>query len=385
MTTKPRILMVIAFLHEMGGAQRQALLLAKSLRDEGLNVTFLTAAPPRGVATESTGDIPVRRVPFPHGLTLGPLKFHLLIREMLRDMLTRQGEYDIIHVHQALWPAYAATLASERLAKPCIIKVGNTGERSDFAVLEKSPFFGKRMARHCRIVADKIVVTSRAAMREVEAYGVKSDRLALIPNGVLIPEIGPAPDPAVRQLLGIRSDERLVLFVSALRPHKRPLLALESFADLPSAEIKNTRMWFLGEGPLRNKLTHRIEQLGLEDRVRAIGHVADVDPYLRAADVFLLPSIAEGMSNALLEAMAHALPCIATRISGSEDLIEDKRNGLLVPPDDPVAMTAALNALLGDPGLRRALGDSARKTIESGYSISSIARRYVELYESLRR
>ena len=374
MSARPRVLMVIAFLHHMGGAQRQA------LRREGLDVSFLTSTVPGSTCNNVQG-IPVRRVSFPHGLRLGPLKFHILIRGMVRDMLAHESEYDIIHAHQGLWPAYAATVAAERVGKPCIIKIGNTGERFDFRVLERSPLFGRRMSRHCRLYSDRIVVTSRAAMREAEAYGVARERLLLIPNGVALSRL--QGGIAMRRLLGIRANERLVLFIGALCPHKRPLLALESFAALPPSAGAETRLWFLGDGPLRSRLSQRIEQLGLEDRVRLWGEVADVGPFLRAADVFLLPSVAEGMSNALLEAMAHALPCIATRISGAEDLIADGTNGLLVPTDDTEAMTGALKRLLADAALRRELGGSARRTVEDGYSISAIARRYIELYETL--
>lgn len=383
MSARPRVLMVIAFLHHIGGAQRQALLLAQALRQEGLSVGFLTSAVPGGSISDTVEGIPLRRVPFPHSLRLGPLKFHILIRGMVRDMLAHREEYDIIHAHQGLWPAYAATIAAERVGKPCIIKIGNTGERFDLKVLEGSPLFGRRMARHCRLQSDRIVVTSRAAQRETEAFGVPRERIVLIPNGAALPEIGTPPDVAMRQLLGILPHERLVLFVGALRPHKRPLLALESFAALPAEDRARTRLWFLGDGPLRGKLAQRIEQVGLDSRVRLWGEVADVDPFLRAADVFLSPSVAEGMSNALLEAMAHALPCIATRISGSEDLIDDGRNGLLVPADETGAMTRALHRLLGDPALRQKRGNSARRMIETGYAISTIAARYVELYETL--
>ena len=114
-----------------------------------------------------------------------------------------------------------------------------------------------------------------------------------------------------------------------------------------------------------------------------MGVVAEVERYYRAADAFVLPSAVEGMSNALLEAMAQGLPCIGTRISGSEELIEHGVNGLLVPRDDPSALSAALREILNDATLRRKLGRAARQTVEKSYTIESVAQCYLKLYEEL--
>ena len=101
------------------------------------------------------------------------------------------------------------------------------------------------------------------------------------------------------------------------------------------------------------------------------------------SDCFVLPSLSEGMSNALLEAMATGLPCIASDIAGNNNLIRDRHNGILVPPKDELALAKALLELSQDEGLRQRLGQAARCTVEEQYSLHSVAQRYAALYQSL--
>src|SRR5690606_30688671 len=131
------------------------------------------------------------------------------------------------------------------------------------------------------------------------------------------------------------------------------------------------------------RLRARAASLGVAGRVHFAGSVADPAEHLRAADAFALPSVAEGMSNSLLEAMATALPCLASDIGGNADLIDHGRTGLLVPPDDRDAWTAALIRLLGDRDLARHLGDAARARIEAEFALPAVVDRYLALYRSL--
>jgi len=381
MTDPPRVLMVIAFLDHRGGVQRQATRLARALAARGVVVEFLTASPrARGAAEgEAMGGVRVCRLPFAHGVPLGTLKFRFLNRRLSRWMRAHAGEYDIVHVHQALWPAYAAARTAQEAGKPCLVKVGNTGERFDLRVLRRSRWGGRAMAEFCREHVTRFVATSRRMEAELRAFGVRAGRIVRIPNGVALPPGGPRPDEAARRAVGAPAEGPLFLHVGALARHKRPLLALEAFATAARTH-PGARLWFLGEGPLEGRIKRAIRRSGWGGRIRCCGSVADVSPYLRAADGFVSASVAEGMSNALLEAMAHGLACVATRISGAEDLIRDGENGRLVPPDDLSALAGALEPLLGDGDLRRRLGAAARRTIREGYRIESVAERYLDLY-----
>jgi len=117
--------------------------------------------------------------------------------------------------------------------------------------------------------------------------------------------------------------------------------------------------------------------------VRFHGRVNDVPRHLAETDVFVLPSRSEGISNALLEAMAHGVPSIATDIPGNRDLIEDGRTGLLVPPDDAKALSEALLRLAGDRSLRETLGRAGRRLVEERFDLRIVAGKYAEMYRGL--
>lgn len=121
----------------------------------------------------------------------------------------------------------------------------------------------------------------------------------------------------------------------------------------------------------------------MSERVIFLGHQEDVRPYLQASDVFALPSLAEGMANSLLEAMATGLPCVGTRVGGIVDLIVDGISGLLVEPGDAHRLAEAILRLLQDPDLATNLGVAARRTVERGYSIEQVAEQYVKLYQEM--
>jgi glycosyltransferase involved in cell wall biosynthesis len=139
----------------------------------------------------------------------------------------------------------------------------------------------------------------------------------------------------------------------------------------------------LGEGTLRRDLERLTEQLGLSAEVSFCGKVDDVPARLRGSDIFVLPSRAEGMSNALLEAMASGLPCITTRVPGNLGLMQDGRNGLVATSDSPDELAQMMERMVRDQKLRMSLGRAARDWVEKNYAMELVADRYIELYERL--
>src|SRR5581483_5080213 len=140
---------------------------------------------------------------------------------------------------------------------------------------------------------------------------------------------------------------------------------------------------FLGDGPERDALERLAATEGVSRSVRFAGFVKDVPRWLSASDVLVLASLIEGLPNALLEALALGLPCIATRIAGAEEVIEDGRTGLLVPPGDEKALGVALARLLRDESGRRNLGSAAAELVRSLLARDVIVPRYLEVYEDL--
>jgi glycosyltransferase involved in cell wall biosynthesis len=158
---------------------------------------------------------------------------------------------------------------------------------------------------------------------------------------------------------------------------------VEAFAALrldPEAHLV-----LAGDGPIRNTLAIKVHRLGLEARVHLLGPRRDVCSLLKAADVFAFPSRAEGLPNALLEAMAAGCPIVATDVAGCRDLIEHERNGLLVPYGDSRALTDALDRLLNDSTLALQLGRRACETVTAHWQIGETYDGYESLYRSVLR
>jgi glycosyltransferase involved in cell wall biosynthesis len=137
----------------------------------------------------------------------------------------------------------------------------------------------------------------------------------------------------------------------------------------------------VGDGPQRAALEKQIARLGLGMRVRMVGHHDDVLPWLRALDVFALPSYAnEGVPQALVQAMLVGLPCVTTAAGSIPELAEHERTALVVPPEDPPALAAAIERLARDAGLRRELGEAARKHCVENYSFERMLDRMEAIY-----
>ncbi len=138
------------------------------------------------------------------------------------------------------------------------------------------------------------------------------------------------------------------------------------------------------DGQLVADLHRRASALGVNARIQYVERTDEIELFYRAVDIFVLPSVREGLPNALLEAMASGAACVATRLPGvTEGLIHHGRNGLLVPADERGALEMALRELAADPDQRVRLGAEARRTIESQYGIERVAVRYLEAYEEL--
>lgn len=196
--------------------------------------------------------------------------------------------------------------------------------------------------------------------------------IRMIPNGVDVEKFHPAGDAS-------REGPVRLLFVGRVVRQKGLDVLLDALSRLPDTAC--FELTIAGDGPLRAEMTDRAERLGLGGRVRFAGWVGrgEMPELLRQADAFVFPSRDEGMPNAVLEAMASGLAVAATRISGNEELVEDGRTGFLAPPDDPTALAAILERLVGDRTLCLGLGAAGREKVAREYSWRVVAEGYAAL------
>jgi glycosyltransferase involved in cell wall biosynthesis len=199
-------------------------------------------------------------------------------------------------------------------------------------------------------------------------------------NGVPVPQSPGAIDRAdARDALGVPADALVIGCVGRLVELKNHRLLLDQVPAL-AAMFPDVRVLLIGDGPMRASLEDRARVLGIEAHVRFTGARDDVGRLLPALDVFALPSRTEGLSIALLEACAAALPVLASDVGGNPEIVRHGRTGLLFPSDDGAALRAALVQLLADRQLRASLGSAARAWVVHSASIDAMRASYDELY-----
>jgi L-malate glycosyltransferase len=227
----------------------------------------------------------------------------------------------------------------------------------------------------CSRLADTVVANADA-VRDVciRDEGCTPDKVVVVRNGLDLERFDTL---AAQPLQAPLPAGRLVAVIGNLWPVKGHRTLVEAVALLPN-EFRDVRFVCAGEGPEREYLTQRIGELGLTDRVILLGHRLDVPAVLAHAQIGCLCSSAEGLSNALMEAMAARLPIVATRVGGNPELVSD--NGVLVPYGDPRALASALSDLLSRPEEARAMGVRGRKRVEQELSLDRMADGHGALY-----
>lgn len=216
-----------------------------------------------------------------------------------------------------------------------------------------------------------VAVSHASKQRMVATQHLPAAKITVIPNGARVPVVTADAARAARAALGVEPRELLLGGVGQLIPRKAFHVLVEALAVLGARHSRLVGV-VLGEGPERA----RLEGLAASRGVRFLlpGYIENPYAALASFDVAVLPSRAEGMPLAVVEAMALGVACVATPVAGTAELIEDGVSGLLVPPDDPAALAAALDGLLADAERRRRLAAAGRERMQARYSIDAMLR-----------
>ena len=374
---EPRVAMVTGFAPRVGGAERQAQRLARALMRRGARVRVLT---PREDATLPEEDqvegIAVRRIPYPRVPGIGAA---VLVFRVMADLLF--GHDDVIHVHIPGPMLVAAVLAGRIRRVPVLLKFANLSPGRGIWVDVPERGIRRWMIEAAARRVDGVVAISSRIGRAAEEGGWR--RVGQIPNGIdLVTMADELPPRAqARRTLAVEGDP-IVLFVGRLSWQKGADVLLDAWVRF-ARRRPGARLLLLGTGPEEAKLRRQAEELGVAATVDFRGLRRDVGPHYAAADLFVLPSRFEGFPNVLLEAMSAGLPSIASRVSGSEDALENGRNGLLVPPGEAAPLVEALFELADNPRMRTIMGAEARKTAEARYDINRVAEQTLAFYGEL--
>lgn len=221
-----------------------------------------------------------------------------------------------------------------------------------------------------------------------EVVGVSPVRISQIYNGVDTERFCPAgEEDSLSTLIELRSAGTVLIgTVGRLQTVKDQVCLVDAFAQacrMAPDLMDRTRLLIVGDGPSRHEIVNAIERNGLGNRVIMAGERSDVPELMRALDLFVLPSLSEGISNTILEAMASGLPVLATRVGGNPELITEGETGQMVAAGDRQAMAQWLIAYARDAELRKRQGEAGRRRVERQFSIASMVRAYLGLYDAL--
>jgi glycosyltransferase involved in cell wall biosynthesis len=292
----------------------------------------------------------------------------------LRSLVQRRG-IDLIHTHSP-YPAVAARLAMGT-RRPRLVHT----EHNLWTRYHPLTYWGNASTYsrndHVFTVSDEVRRTvqypralARKRMPEVETLYHGPDLSALDGGG-----------NGVRAEFGIHNSAPIVGTVANFKAHKGHRYLLEAAARITSA-VPGTRFVLVGLGPLEQPMKELASDLGLAESIVFAGFRADAPRLMRSFDVFVLPSIHEGLPIALTEAMALGTPPVVTSVGGNPEVVTHERDGLLVPPANPAALSDAVVRLLTEPDLRSRLGDAARRRA-ADFDIRNTVHRMEEAYEEL--
>lgn len=253
-------------------------------------------------------------------------------------------------------------------------------------------YFGRAMSEAIRRVeqvlarvTDRIVtLTERGALEHVQYRIAGKEKFVTIPSGIRIAQFQSVwGDPAAkRKDLGLPLDGPLIGTVGRLVPIKGHAWLIRAIPRVLE-EFPNACVVFIGDGPLADELRQLAHTVGAGQNVVFLGMRQDVPACLAALDIFVFPSLNEGMGRALLEAMAAGLPVVATAVGGIPDIVVDGESGVLVPPKNAVALADAVRGMLRDPGRRRAYGEAAKKRVDARFDIEIMVRKIERLYDEV--
>jgi glycosyltransferase involved in cell wall biosynthesis len=295
-------------------------------------------------------------------------------------------------VHTTLYEADVLGRLANRGGAPLLTTLANTNyaavRRDDPAVSPRKLSAMRRIdawtARHLTTHFHAVThAVKRAAMHSLR---VKGDAITVIERGRDMTRLGertPARRREVRGCLGLAEDDELLLTVGRQEHQKGQIHLLDAMAELVPRREKLVLVCAGRQGAVSGKLEQLRRQHRLSERVQFLGHRDDVPDLLAAADLFVFPSLYEGIGGAAIEAMALGLPIVSTRIPAMQEVLADGTSAVLVPPADPAALAVAIEALLDDPARRATLGDGARRAFAERFAIDRYTARIAGLYSSI--
>lgn len=366
----------------IGGTERQAERLSTELCRQGADVRVLT---PRLDASSPiqellNGALPVRRFVLsdlskrlPRLRGVGLINAPWIALQVFWQVWREARSADIVHCHIGSLQTVAAAYAARSRGLPVICKAAMADGCSDLGEAAKGGWTGRVVARLGRTAFTRWVATTQAVRDGLLRAGVSTDRIVVIPNGIALPDHHSPSRVRGRRFLYLGR-----LSTNARRDVPGLIHAFEVLAD----ELADVVLAIVGDGDLLVETRALAAACRHSDRIRVPGQ-GNAEDWFGWADAFVLPSRREGLSNALLEAMAVGLPCIASDIPPNREVLENGNAGLLVPIGDTASWVKAMLQIAEDSTTCRRLSMAGRQRVSERYSMGEVVRQYKDLYAEL--
>lgn len=312
-----------------------------------------------------------------------PVKDLIAILHLFAIIVT--GRYDIVHTHTSK-AGLLGRIAAAAAGVPAVIHSPHGTILQGYFSRRVTWFYAtiERLAAH---LTQCVICLTRSEIRQCLKAGIgKRDQYTFVHNGIDIAQFAPNPGAHhhLRLEIGIEPNATVFMTVGRLVPVKGHVHLLEAIHTLRKKD-PNVRLVVAGEGELRKTLENEAVRLGIGDAVCFLGWREDVDRLLDVADVFVLPSLNEGLGLVIVEAMAKKLPVVATTVGGVPEVVKNGETGFLVPAGEPQPLAEAMQRLSESADLRQAFGCAGFDRAVRLFSIAATVRRTEDVYASIRR
>jgi glycosyltransferase involved in cell wall biosynthesis len=345
-----------------GGQENRSLRESKELIKRG-HRAMIVCQPGSGIAKyASEVGVPVATVPMPSSYDPAAVNF-------IRNLIRKEG-IDIVNTHSSKDSWLASVAAWLSLKKPALVRTRHLA-------------IGIKKSLTYTLLPRRIVTVSEYVRQLFLARGLPADKVVTIPSGIDTEKFDPSRgDRSLREKLGIGPTVPVVVMIAILRLDKGHYYFVHAAKEV-AKKFPEVKFLIVGDGPQKENIMGYIDELNVNDNVLMLGLRRDIPEVLSIADLYVIPSIQEGMGQSTMEAMAMGVPVIASSVGGLPELVVDNETGLLVPPRDISALARAMEELLSDKEKSGRLRDAARGSILRNYTIEKTVDRTLELYAGI--
>lgn len=358
-----------------GGAEGQLRTISRYLANNGVDVQVIVPMREDGPQTErdAVDGLPVWRIPFPKLRKIGGL---ILLVRLAWGLYRRRHDYHVVHAHIAHNMAAVSAIVGRALGKTVVVKITGSRELSGGVLDASRRNLAVAVKRWALRRVTYFQATSRRIRDRLVENGFDQERVRIIPNAVDVGRFS-----VDRQERASRQGPLTGIYIGRLEHAKGVDSLIAAWVQAIPAGTPN-KLMIIGDGSQRERLEGDVEQSGRSGQIAFLGPQEDVQRFLRQADFSVLPSRYEGLSNALLEAMAARLPVLGTRVSGTEDFLDDEQCGWLVEADDVDALAGGLRRVVASGRAElQEKGEAAYQRVVGRARIEAVAAQLANLYE----